>query len=64
MMQFIAGLAVIFTILGLGALTGTFVAWGYNVALAEPFGWPTLLWWQGWIILILSGLLLRGLRSK
>lgn len=51
-------------ILAMGALMGTFVAWGYNVALAEPFGWPTLLWWQGWIILNLTGLLLRGVRTK
>jgi uncharacterized membrane protein YciS (DUF1049 family) len=64
MMKFIAVLVFIVVLLALGALMGTFVAWGYNVALAEPFGWPTLLWWQGWIILILSGLLLRGLRSK
>lgn len=48
----------------LSVLMGTFVAWGYNVALADPFGWPKLLWWQGWIILILFSLLLRSVRQK
>lgn len=33
----------------------------YNLALAEPFGWPTLTWWQGALILVLAGMIFRPL---
>jgi hypothetical protein len=50
-------------VLGIGALMGALVAWCYNVALAEPFGWPVLAWWQGWAVLVLTGLLFRSTRG-
>lgn len=40
---------------------GWFAATCYNLALAEPFGWPTLTWWQGALILFLAGMIFRPL---
>lgn len=60
----LTGLLLASFVLGIGALMGAGVAWLYNVALAEPFGWPALTWWQGWAVLFLTGLLFRGTRGR
>lgn len=60
----LTGLLLAVFVLGIGALMGALVAWCYNVALAEPVGWPALAWWQGWAVLILTGLLFRGTRGR
>ena len=42
---------------------GWFAATCYNLALAEPFGWPTLTWWQGALILLWANTALVGMTS-
>ena len=63
-MKILAWALVFFLFFGvIGAAVSSFLAWAYNVALAEPFGWPQLLWWQVWLIWILVGALRGPTRS-
>ncbi len=63
-MKILAWALVFFLFFGVvGAAVSTVLAWAYNVALAEPFGWPHLLWWQVWLIWIIVGALRGPTRS-
>ena len=46
-----------------GALLGVALAWGWSAAIAEPFGLPTVLWWQAWFALVLLGFVGRAFRG-